>query len=194
MNTDRLEAFSDGVFAVIITIMVLELKVPASADLHAVLPQVPVFITYVVSFVNVGIYWNNHHHLLRATERIDGRIMWSNLFLLFWLSLLPLTTGWAGQNHFQPLPTAAYCFDLLMCAVGFWLLTSGIVHLNGPTSRVSRIVGDGRKERISLIIYVVAFALSFVEPIGSAVLVVVVAAIWFIPDGRFEVAIESTPS
>jgi uncharacterized membrane protein len=139
MQTSRLEAFSDGVIAVIITIMVLDLKIPHGTSLHDLASHLPIFVTYVLSFINVGIYWNNHHHMLHATKRINGRIMWANLHLLFWLSLVPFTTGWAGENHFTPVPTAAYGFVLMMCAIAYVFLQNCIVVYNGPDRRIERM-------------------------------------------------------
>ncbi len=187
MDTNRLEAFSDGVIAVIITIMVLELKVPAGTDLRALGPEVPVFLTYVLSFINVGIYWNNHHHLLHVTERINGAVMWANLHLLFWLSLIPLTTGWAGENHLMPIPTFAYGLNLCMAAIGYWILQSTIIACNGgAASPMARALGSDWKERASLGSYLVSLPAAFVAPVVSAALFVGVAALWFIPDRRLE--------
>ena len=184
METSRLEAFSDGVIAVIITIMVLELKIPHGSDLHALATNVPVFFTYVLSFVNVGIYWNNHHHLLHATPRIDGRIMWANLHLLFWLSLIPFTTGWAGENHFAPVPTAAYGVVLMMAAIAYTLLQSAIIAYNGKDSAFARALGSDWKGKISFASYIVSVPLAFFFPIGSAAIFIAVAALWFVPDRR----------
>jgi uncharacterized membrane protein len=186
METGRLEAFSDGVIAVIITIMVLELKVPNGADLHALAAEFPTFVAYVLSFINVGIYWNNHHHMLNATKRIDGRIMWANLHLLFWLSLIPLTTAWAGEYHLAPFPTAGYGFVLLMAAIAYTLLQSAIVAHNGTDSLLSQAVGSDWKGKASLVSYVVSIPVAFSAPILSAAIFVGVAALWFIPDRRIE--------
>lgn len=186
METGRLDAFSDGVIAVIITIMVLELKVPQGADLHALATDVPTFLAYVLSFVNVGIYWNNHHHLLHATKRIDGRSMWANLHLLFWLSLIPLTTAWAGDYHLAVIPTAAYGFVLLMAAVAYTLLQSAIIAYNGQDSELARALGSDWKGKVSLASYVVSIPMAFVAPVISAMIFVAVAALWFIPDRRIE--------
>ncbi len=186
METSRLEAFSDGVIAVIITIMVLELKVPNGTDLRALGAELPTFVAYVLSFVNVGIYWNNHHHMLKATKRIDGRSMWANLHLLFWLSLIPLTTAWAGDNHLASLPTAAYGFVLMMAAVAYTLLQTALVAYNGGESRLAQAVGSDWKGKASLVSYVVSIPAAFFAPILSAAIFVAVAALWFIPDRRIE--------
>jgi uncharacterized membrane protein len=186
METGRLEAFSDGVIAVIITIMVLELKVPHGTDLHALASELPTFVAYVLSFINVGIYWNNHHHMLKATRRIDGRSMWANLHLLFWLSLVPLTTAWAGENHLASVPTAAYGFVLMMAAVAYTLLQSALVACNGRKSRLAQAIGSDWKGKASLASYFLSIPAAFVAPIISAALFVAVAALWFIPDRRIE--------
>jgi uncharacterized membrane protein len=186
METGRLEAFSDGVIAVIITIMVLELKVPHGTDLRALLSELPTFVAYVLSFINVGIYWNNHHHMLHATKRIDGRSMWANLHLLFWLSLIPLTTAWAGENHLAPVPTAAYGFVLMMAAIAYTLLQTAIIAYNGKDSQLAQAVGGDWKGRVSLASYAVSIPAAFVAPILSAAIIIAVAALWLIPDRRIE--------
>src|SRR5499425_3947809 len=163
METNRLEAFSDGVFAIIITIMVLELKVPHGADLDALRPLLPVFLTYVLSFVYLGIYWNNHHHMLHMTKRITGPILWANLHLLFWLSLVPFVTGWMGENHFAELPVALYGFVLLMSAVSYYLLSRVLIKHEGTDSLLGAAVGRDVKGRISVVIYVAAILLCFVN-------------------------------
>ena len=193
METNRLEAFSDGVIAVIITIMVLELKIPHGSDLHALGANVPVFFTYVLSFVNIGIYWNNHHHLLHATPRIDGRIMWANLHLLFWLSLIPFTTGWAGENHFAPVPTAAYGGVLMMAAIAYTLLQTAIIAYNGADSGIARAVGRDWKGKLSFASYVVSIPMAFFAPVVSAIIFIAVAAIWFVPDRRYAAVTEVLP-
>ena len=185
----RLEAFSDGVMAVIITIMVLELKPPRGtgfASLHAVAPTIA---TYVLSFIFIGIYWNNHHHMLRATKGIDGRVMWANLHLLFWLSLVPFTTSWLGENPSAPVPTAVYGFVLLMDAVAFTLLQYALLAVNGADTAFAKAVSADLKSKISLALYICAVAVALVWPIAADVLFVAVAAVWFIPDRRFEPAI-----
>ncbi|MEQ1506265.1 MAG: TMEM175 family protein [Myxococcota bacterium] len=188
MGTARLEAFSDGVIAILITILVLELKVPHGDDLHALEPLLPVFLTYVLSFVYLGIYWNNHHHMLHATQHVNGPVLWANLHLLFWLSLVPFTTGWMGENHFAALPTAAYGCVLLMCAIAYTLLQVAIVRLHGPSSPIARALGADWKGKLSLALYVAAIGLAFVQEWLADALYVAVAAIWFIPDRRLEPA------
>jgi len=189
MQKNRLEAFSDGVIAVIITIMVLEMKVPQGADAAALKPILPVFLSYVLSFVYVGIYWNNHHHLLHTVSRVNGAIMWANLHLLFWQSLIPFATGWMGQNHFEKLPTAAYGFVLLMAGVAFLFLQWAIVANHGRDSLLAGAIGRDRKGKISLLSYAIAIGVAFVSPIISECIYLFVAAIWFIPDRRIERAI-----
>ena len=189
MTKARLEAFSDGVIAIIITIMVLELKVPHGDDWAAIRPLVPVFLTYVLSFVFVGIYWNNHHHMLHAAERITGKVLWPNLHLLFWLSLVPFVTGWMGENHFAPAPTAAYGVVLLMSAVAFTILQAVLVAQQSERSRLKMAVRNRRKEWVSMAIYVSAIPLAFVNEWISDALYVTVALIWLVPDRRMESAI-----
>jgi uncharacterized membrane protein len=184
METNRLEAFSDGVIAIIITIMVLELKVPHSADLNALRPLLPVFLTYVLSFVYVGIYWNNHHHLLHVCHRIDGRIMWANLHLLFWLSLFPFVTGWMGENHFSPLPSALYGAVLLLAAIAYYILQTLIVAVHGPDSHLARALGADWKGKLSPILYASGIGLSFINPILAGCIYIAVALMWLIPDRR----------
>ena len=186
MTTGRMEAFSDGVFAIIITIMVLEMKVPHGADFGALAPLIPVFVSYVLSFVNVGIYWNNHHHLLQAAKAIDGRALWANLHLLFWLSLFPFTTGWMGENGFAPAAVAVYGVVLLMAAIAYTILVRCLVSLERKNAALARAIGGDFKGNISLVIYVAAVALSFVASYFSLALYFLVAAIWFIPDRRIE--------
>jgi uncharacterized membrane protein len=184
METSRLEAFSDGVFAIIITIMVLELKVPHSPDLSALESLLPVFLTYVLSFIYVGIYWNNHHHLLRVCERINGGIMWANLHLLFWLSLFPFVTGWMGENHFHPLPSALYGVVLFMGAIAYVILQKLIVAECGPNSRLAEALGADWKGKVSAALYLVAVAISFFRPWAAGCIYILVALIWLIPDRR----------
>jgi uncharacterized membrane protein len=190
MTKSRLEAFSDGVIAIIITIMVLELRVPHGADWAALRPLVPVFLTYVMSFVFVGIYWNNHHHLLHAVERINGKMLWANLHLLFWLSLVPFVTGWMGENHFAPLPTAVYGCVLLCSAVAFTILTRVIVAHQGKGGTLARAVGKDRKGWISLALYACAIPLAFVHQGISDAIYVTVSLIWLVPDRRIESRLE----
>jgi uncharacterized membrane protein len=182
----RLEAFSDGVMAVLITIMVLELKPPHGTDWAALEPLVPVFLTYVLSFVFLGIYWNNHHHLLHATQRINGTILWANLHVLFWLSLVPFITGWMGENHFAPLPTAAYGVVLLFSAIAFTILARLIVAVQGPDSPLKAAIGRDLKSKISMTLYAAAIPLAFVHELIADAIYVVVALIWLVPDRRIE--------
>ncbi len=186
MGTGRLEAFSDGVIAVIITLMVLELHAPSGADLDALRPLVPGFLVYLLSFVFIGIYWNNHHHMLHAAKKVDGRVLWANLHLLFWLSLMPFTTAWMGGNHRAALPTAIYGADLLLSGVAYFILERAIIRAEGAGSKLAAAVGSGVKERASTVFYVAAIPLAFVSPWISDALFVCVAAIWFIPDRRIE--------
>lgn len=193
MNKGRLEAFSDGVIAVIITIMVLELKAPHGHDLHALATLWPVFVSYVLSFVYVGIYWNNHHHIMRAVDVIDGRVMWANLHLLFWLSLIPFATAWLGDNLGAAIPTAAYGTLLLLNAAAFGLLTLCLVRCNGADSTIARAVGDDRKGRLSMVLYVIATIAAFFFPVLAYVLYFAVATIWFVPDRRVERVLAHEP-
>ena len=186
MGKGRMEAFTDGVIAVIITIMVLEMKVPHDADPAALAPLVPVFLTYVLSFVMVGIYWNNHHHLFHAVHRINGAALWANLHLLFWLSLVPFVTGWMDENHFATLPVAAYGTVLIGAAVAYTILTRVLLRLHGNDSTLAKALGRDFKGWLSLAIYIVAISLAFLHPLASCGLYVLVAAIWLCPDQRFE--------
>ena len=190
MEKNRLEAFSDGVLAIIITIMVLELKVPHGPDLAALQPLLPVFLSYVLSFIYVGIYWNNHHHLLKACRRVTAGIMWANLHLLFWLSLFPFVTGWMGENHFTPLPTALYGSVLLLAGISYYVLQSLIVADQGRDSKLAVALGRDYKGRLSPLVYAVAIALSFVRPWLAGALYVLVALLWLIPDRRIERIVE----
>jgi|ERR1044071_1811119 uncharacterized membrane protein len=186
MNTDRLEAFSDGVIAILITIMVLELKVPHGTDWEALRPLIPVFLTYVLSFVFLGIYWSNHHHMLQATDKINGKILWANLHLLFWLSLIPFVTGWMGENHFAPLPTAVYGVVLLLAAIAYTILQTMIVAQQGPNSKLGAAVGKDMKGKLSMLLYLTAIPLAFVHQWISDGIYVFVALMWLIPDRRIE--------
>ncbi|MGH8401798.1 MAG: TMEM175 family protein [Gammaproteobacteria bacterium] len=186
MGKGRLEAFSDGVLAVIITIMVLEMRVPHGADIVALAPVLPVFLVYVLSFVYIGIYWNNHHHTLHAVERVSGRVLWANLHLLFWLSLVPFVTGWMGENHFAALPTAIYGMVLLMTAIAYIVLQSALVAANGKSAALAAAVGHDLKGKLSIACYVLAIVLAFVNQWISDALYVLVAIIWFVPDRRIE--------
>ena len=186
MSKGRLEAFSDGVIAIIITIMVLELKVPHGNDLAALKPLLPVFLNYVLSFLYVGIYWNNHHHLFHSTDHVSAGILWANLHLLFWLSLFPFATGWMGENHFTPMPTATYGVVLLMAAAAYYVLQLAIIARHGPQSLLARALGRDWKGKLSLVIYLVAIPLALVSPWISNALYVLVALWWLIPDRRIE--------
>ena len=189
MHKNRLEAFSDGVLAIIITIMVLEMKVPHSEDLAALHSLLPVFLSYVLSFVYVGIYWNNHHHLLHAVRGVSGGVLWANLHLLFWLSLFPFVTGWMGENHFAPLPTALYGFVLLMAGIAYWILTRTIISVEGENSLVAKAVGKDRKGSLSVLLYAAAIPTAFFNQWISQALYVVVALMWLVPDQRIEKAL-----
>jgi uncharacterized membrane protein len=189
MSKGRMEAFSDGVIAILITIMVLELKIPRGEDWAALRPMTHSFSTYVLSFVYLGIYWNNHHHMLHAADRVDGRILWANLHLLFWLSLVPAATGWIGDTWLAPLPTAVYGAVLLFAAIAYTILQATIVARQGSGSKLASALGRDIKGKISLALYVTAIGLAFVRPWISAALYVLVAAIWFVPDRRIEVVI-----
>jgi len=186
MEKGRLEAFTDGVVAIIITIMVLEMRVPAGASLSALAADAPVLGAYALSFANVGIFWNNHHHMLQATRKIDGRTLWANLFLLFWLSLMPFAIRWMDEADFQALPTASYGVVLAMCAVGYTLLQRAIIAADPANARLAQAVGADRKAKLSFALYVAAVPLAFVRPWIAIVLYVVVAAMWFTPDRRIE--------
>ena len=186
MGKGRLEAFSDGVIAIIITIMVLELKVPHGADLAALLPLLPVFVSYVLSFVYVGIYWNNHHHMLHAASHVTGAVLWANLHLLFWLSLTPFASGWMGENHFQAMPVALYGVVLLMCGVAYVMLSRCLIASGGAGSTLAQAVGKDRKGPLSISLYVVGIGLCFVNAWLGFAVYVAVAVLWFIPDRRIE--------
>jgi uncharacterized membrane protein len=186
MSKSRLEAFSDGVIAILITIMVLDLKIPRGDGLEALRPLLPVLLNYALSFVFLGIYWNNHHHLLQAATRINGSILWANLHLLFWLSLVPFVTNWMGENHAASAPTAAYGSVLLAAAVAFTILVRAIVHHEGKDSVLAEAVGRDWKGKVSIVIYASAIPLAFVRPWIAAALYVAVALIWLVPDRRIE--------
>ena len=190
MNKGRLEAFSDGVIAIIITIMVLEMKVPHGDSLSALRPLFPVFLSYTLSFVNLGIYWNNHHHLLHATRHISGNVLWANLHLLFWLSLIPFVTAWMGENGFKPIPTALYGAVLLMAAIAYWILLAAILRTEGPDSLLRKAVGRDLKGKLSPILYIIAIPSAFVlHEFISGAIYVAVALMWLIPDRRIERAL-----
>jgi uncharacterized membrane protein len=186
MPKNRLEAFSDGVLAIIITIMVLELKAPHEGNPHSLLPLLPALCSYVLSFLYVGIYWNNHHHLFHATERVTGAVLWANLHLLFWLSLFPFITDWVGESHLAPVPTAAYGAVLLMAAIAYTILQKTIVHEQGRSSVLADALGRDWKGKLSSAFYAVAIAAAFIHPGISAALYVIVALMWLIPDRRIE--------
>ena len=191
MTKNRLEAFSDGVFAIIITILVLELKVPHGSDFAALRPLLPVFLTYVLSFIYLAIYWNNHHHMLHTAHKVNGRILWANMHLLFWLSLIPFTTGWMGENHFASEPTALYGVVLLMAAIAYTILQREIVLHHGRDSLLATAVGRDRKGRLSPLAYIVAIPLAFVAHWISDTLYILVALMWLVPDKRIESRLES---
>jgi uncharacterized membrane protein len=186
MHKTRLEAFSDGVLAIIITIMVLELKVPHGESLQALLPLGPVFLSYVLSFIYVGIYWNNHHHMLHATHKVSGGMLWANLHLLFWLSLLPFVTGWMGENHFAALPTALYGGVLMMAGVAYWILARTIIATDGQQSLLAAAIGNDRKGIASVLLYALAIPLAFVSQWLAQAIYVGVALMWLVPDRRIE--------
>jgi uncharacterized membrane protein len=186
MGKNRLEAFPDGVIAIIITIMVLELKVPHGEDLAALAPLLPVLLSYILSFVYLGIYWNNHHHMLHASRTVTGSVLWANLHLLFWLSLIPFTTGWMGENHFATLPAALYGVVLLMAAIAYWVLQQRIIAAQGEHSLLRQAVGRDWKGKLSPVLYVTGIGLAFLSPWLAVAIYVLVALIWLIPDRRIE--------
>jgi uncharacterized membrane protein len=189
MGKSRLEAFSDGVIAIIITIMVLELKVPHGESIDALEPLIPVFLSYVLSFLYVGIYWNNHHHMLHTCKKVTGPILWANLHLLFWLSLFPFVTGWMGENHFATAPSAIYGLVLLMAALAYWILQINIIASQGSESLLKKAVGNDWKGKLSPVIYVIAILTAFWSHWLSQGLYVLVALIWLVPDRRIENAL-----
>jgi uncharacterized membrane protein len=186
LGKGRLEAFSDGVLAIIITIMVLEMKVPHGASLDALQPLVPVFLSYVLSFVYVGIYWNNHHHMLHASSRVTGGVLWANLNLLFWLSLFPFATGWMGENHFAPLPSAVYGLVLLAAAISYWVLQQSIIKAQGSSSPLRKAIGADWKGKLSPLLYVLGVLATFASTWLAQAIYVSVALIWLVPDKRIE--------
>ena len=189
MGKNRLEAFSDGVLAIIITIMVLELAVPHDASLMALQPLWGVFLSYVLSFVYVGIYWNNHHHMLHTVHKVTGGILWANLHLLFWLSLVPFVTGWMGENHFASVPTAAYGMVLLMAAIAYWILQRAIIRSQGSSSLLGKAVGSDWKGKLSPVLYVTGMVAALVAPYIAGAIYALVAVIWLVPDRRIERAL-----
>ena len=191
MNSTRLEAFSDAVIAILMTIMVLELKIPHGADLEALAPLLPIFLTYVLSFIYLGIYWNNHHHMLQATKSVNGKVLWANMHLLFWLSLVPFVTGWMGENHFAPLPTAIYGVVLLCSGIAYTILQTTIVrHHHGENALLAEAIGHDFKGKISIVLYTIAIVAAFVHQTISHVIYVTVALMWLVPDRRIERRIE----
>lgn len=192
MGKNRLEAFSDGVLAIIITIMVLELKIPEGSDINVLIEALPSFLSYILSFLYVGIYWNNHHHLIHAAGKVSGAVLWANLNLLFWLSLFPFTTAWMGTNHFEPLPTAVYGFVLFMAAVSYHILQRSIMATDGCNSVLRKAIGSDWKGKLSQILYLVAIGLSFVFHWAAQVIYFGLALMWLVPDKRIERAMEES--
>jgi uncharacterized membrane protein len=193
MPKTRLEAFSDGVLAIIITIMVLELKVPHGDSLDALLPVLPAFLSYVLSFVYIGIYWNNHHHMMHAVKQVTGGVLWANLHLLFWLSLIPFVTGWMGENHFTAMPTLFYGIVLLMAGIAYWILSTAIIREEGRDSLLARAIGKDIKGKLSVVLYAAAIALALVNPWLAQTIYVLVALIWLVPDRRIERVLKPAP-
>jgi TMEM175 potassium channel family protein len=191
MGKQRLEAFTDGVLAIIITIMVLELKVPSGSSLSSLMTSLPIYLTYALSFVNIGIFWNNHHHMLHATARINGTVLWFNLLLLFWMSLVPFVIRWMDETHFAATPTAAYGVVLWIAGIAYLLLQKAIIACNGPDSKLALAIGNDRKGKVSMLLYALAIALAFVRPWAAIALYVVISLMWFIPDRRIESVVEA---
>ena len=194
MGKGRLEAFSDGVLAIIITIMVLELKIPHGEDLNSLKPLLPVFLSYLLSFVNIGIYWNNHHHMLHAAQKINGKVMWANMHLLFWLSMIPFATGWMGEHNFPTWPIALYGVVLFMSGIAYYILAQVLIACNGKNSTLAKAFGRDRKGIMSGTIYFVAIFISFLNSWISLALYAFVSAMWFIPDRRIEKTIDTSDS
>jgi len=190
MHKGRLEAFSDGVLAIIITIMVLELRVPQGMDLAALRPLAPVFLSYILSFTNIGIYWNNHHHLFQLVKRVNGGVLWANLHLLFWLSLMPFATAWMGENHFAAAPTALYGVDLFACGMAYYILERTLIAQDGPASLVATAIGSEVKGLISVVCYLIAIPSAFIAPWIAWSMYILVAAMWLVPDRRAVRALE----
>lgn len=186
MKTSRLEAFSDGVLAIIITIMVLELSAPEEANLNSLLAKTPVFISYIFSFIYLGIYWNNHHHLFQITQRVNGKILWANLHLLFWLSLIPFTTAWIGENYHDTLPVVAYGVVLLLCAIAYFILQTVIIKSHDNEFPLRKVIGSDRKGKISIVFYILGIGFTFLNTWLAIALYSVVAIMWLIPDKRIE--------
>src|SRR5450830_1706905 len=191
MGKGRLEAFSDGVIAIIITIMVLEMKVPHGVDFAALQLEYPVFLSYILSFVYTGIYWNNHHHMLHAVQKINGSVLWANLHLLFWLSLIPFATGWMGENHFAELPTALYGVVLLMAGIAYYILSRSLIRMHGDNSQLAQAIGNDVKGKLSVAAYAIAIPLSFANRWLALGMYVLVAIMWLIPDSRIEKVIRN---
>ena len=192
MGKGRLEAFSDGVLAIIITIMVLEMKVPHGDDLKALQPMLPLFMSYVLSFVNIAIYWNNHHHMMHAVQKVSGTVLWMNIHLLFWLSLFPFATAWMGENHFSTWPVALYGFIAMMAGVAYYFLAHCLADIHGKDSTLAKALGKDRKGILSVIFYILGIGFSFINSWLGFSMYVLVAGIWFIPDRRIEKKIEAT--
>ncbi|MDT0642249.1 TMEM175 family protein [Zunongwangia sp. F363] len=186
MKKGRMEAFSDGVLAIVITIMVLEIKVPHGNNITNLEPLIPVFLSYVLSFIYIGIYWNNHHHMIHAAEKVTGAVLWANLHLLFWLSLIPFVTGWVGENHFSPIPMALYGFILFMAAVAYFILQQIIIRSQGKKSILAKAIGRDIKGKLSTVLYLVAIASCFIHPLIAGIIYILVALMWLIPDKRIE--------
>lgn len=191
MGKARMETFSDSVIAIVLTIMVLEIKVPLNTELGALRHLGPIFLSYVLSFVFLGIYWNNHHHLLQATKNVDGKVLWANLHLLFWLTLIPFVTAYMGENHLHSLPVALYGVVMLGSAIAYYILTRSLVHLHGKSSIISKAIGEDLKGKISLALYTISIPLAFEVPIASLVIYVCVALLWLVPDSRIERVIKT---
>jgi uncharacterized membrane protein len=192
MTKNRLEAFSDGVIAIIITIMVLELKIPHGDSWSSLKPLLPVIVSYILSFLNIGIYWNNHHHMIHAAHKVNGSILWANLHLLFWLSLVPFVTGWMGENNFKTIPVVLYGFVLLMAGIAYYILAHSLTSVHGKESSFAKALGSDTKGKISVLVYAVGIVLSFVHPMLGVLLYFLVSIMWLIPDKRFEDSPEST--
>ncbi len=186
MGKGRVEAFSDGVMAIIITVMLLEIKVPHGDELNLLKPVVPVFISYILSFIYLGIYWNNHHHMMHSVQHVNGKVLWANTHLLFWLSLIPFATGWMGENNFTKWPVILYGTILLMCGVAYYILSQTLIGLHGKNSTIANAIGSDKKGKLSVVIYAFAIASSFINPWIGMALYTIVAAMWIIPDKRVE--------
>jgi len=191
MGKGRLEAFSDGVLAIIITVMLLEIKIPHKDDIHSLKPLLPVFLSYILSFVYVGIYWNNHHHMMSTAKHVNGRVLWANTHLLFWLSLVPFASGWMGENHFTKWPVIVYGIILMMAGVAYYILSQSLIKLHGKTSTLALAVGKDKKGILSVVIYTIAIPFAFINATISLILYAVVAAMWLIPDKRIEKRVEA---